>query len=106
MTITPEQAFEYLIEQYDMKQLLLKNKTFSNETEEKEFRKAFKEEYKNKTGKEILDELRKTYSLEQIRKYMLVKDAAKMQSFSSFKDVNLAQGIKDDTAFYILSKIK
>lgn len=105
LTITPEQVFEYLIEQYDMKQLLLKNKTFANDTEEKEFRKAFKEEYKNKTGKEILDELRKTYSLEQIRKYMLVKDAAKMQSFSSFKDVSLAQGIKDDTAFIFYQKL-
>lgn len=105
LSVTPEQMFEYLIEQYDMKQLLIKGKTFANEDEEKEFRKSFNQQYKDKKGKEILDELRKTYSLEQIRQYMVVKDAAKMQSFSSFKAVSLAQGIKDDTASIFYQKL-
>ncbi|MGL5615325.1 MAG: penicillin-binding transpeptidase domain-containing protein [Sarcina sp.] len=105
MAITPEQTFEYLIEQYDLKTLLIRDQKFNSVEEEREFKKKFKEQYKDKTGKEILDELLQTYSLEQIRKYVLIKDSSKMQSYSSFKAITLAKGIKEDTALIFYQKL-
>jgi penicillin-binding protein 2 len=41
----------------------------------------------------------KKYSLEEQRRFMIVKDTLKMQSFSGYKPVVVASNIKKDTAF-------
>ncbi|MGV2686978.1 penicillin-binding protein, partial [Clostridium perfringens] len=61
--------------------------------------------YKDISGKEILDELLKTYSINDIRNYMVVKDAIKMQSFKGYRAVTIASNIKKDTAFVIYQKL-
>ncbi|APF26768.1 penicillin binding transpeptidase domain protein [Clostridium sporogenes] len=47
----------------------------------------------------------KKYSLEEQRRFMIVKDAAKMQSFSGYKSVDVASNIKKETAFIFLQKL-
>lgn len=42
------------------------------------------------------------YSLEEQRRFMIVKDTLKMQSFSGYKPVTVAVNIKKDTAFKFL----
>ncbi len=44
----------------------------------------------------------KKYSLGEQRRFMIVKDAAKMQSFSGYKSVDVASNIKKETAFIFL----
>ncbi len=43
-----------------------------------------------------------TYSLEEQRRYMIIKDTLKMQSYSGYKPVTVAGNIKKDTAFKFL----
>ncbi|WP_251861815.1 penicillin-binding transpeptidase domain-containing protein [Clostridium sp. Marseille-Q2269] len=45
------------------------------------------------------------YSLDEQRRFMLVKDASKMQSFSGYKSVDVASNIKKETAFIFLQKL-
>lgn len=45
------------------------------------------------------------YSVEQERKYMLIKDAVKMNSFSGYKPVIIASNIKQSTAFTFLQML-
>ncbi|NFA60562.1 penicillin-binding protein [Clostridium sporogenes] len=47
----------------------------------------------------------KKYSLEQQRRFMIVKDASKMQNFSGYKSVDVASNIKKETAFIFLQKL-
>ncbi|AGY77024.1 penicillin-binding transpeptidase domain-containing protein [Clostridium autoethanogenum] len=42
------------------------------------------------------------YSLEDQRRYMIIKDTLKMQSYSGYKPVTVASNIKKDTAFKFL----
>jgi penicillin-binding protein 2 len=53
----------------------------------------------NSTAKEVTDKLLQRYTLEDIRKYMIVKDAVKMQSFSGYKPITVASNIDKNTAF-------
>ncbi len=57
------------------------------------------------TGKDITNMLLKKYSLEDIRRFMLVKDAIKMQTFSGFNPVVIANNLKRDNAFIFLQKL-
>lgn len=86
LTITPEEVFYDLIVQYDLYKLL-------NFTAEEE-----KMLLKNKSAKEIAEMLLEKYPIEEIRRYMLVKDAVKMQSFSGYKPVVIASNIDKSTA--------
>ncbi|MBC2580624.1 penicillin-binding transpeptidase domain-containing protein [Clostridium sp. DJ247] len=45
------------------------------------------------------------YSLEQQRRFMIVKDAMKMQSFSGYKPIVVANNIKKETAFKFLQML-
>ncbi|EJO5346441.1 penicillin-binding protein [Clostridium botulinum] len=47
----------------------------------------------------------KQYSLEQQRRFMLVKDGSKMQNFLGYKSVDVASNIKKETAFIFLQKL-
>ena len=55
--------------------------------------------------KEITDILLKKYSLQDIRGYMLVKNAMKMQSFSGYKPVTIAKDINKETAFIFYQRL-
>ena len=92
LAITPVETFDYLIKQYKLYGLL-------NPTEE-EAKKLDKE-----SPEEISKKLEKKYSLNSIRRYMVVKDAMKMQSFSGFKPVTIAANVNKDTAFIFLQKL-
>lgn len=58
------------------------------------------------SGKEILDELLTKYSIQDVRKYMVIKDAIKMQSFKGYRAVTIASNIKKGYCFYRIPKIK
>jgi penicillin-binding protein 2 len=77
LKITPEETYKWLWEQYTKSYLDIKNKTISQ---------AVKDKINH-------------YTLDEQRRFMLVKDALKMQSFSGYKPVAIAQNINRDTAF-------
>lgn len=66
---------------------------------------AYNDKYEEMSGKEILDELLETYSMQDVRKYVVVKDAIKMQSFNGYRAVTIASNIKKDTAFIMYQKL-
>ncbi|GAA0069876.1 penicillin-binding transpeptidase domain-containing protein [Clostridium sardiniense] len=94
LKVTPEEAFYYLVKSYDLIGLVNPDPS-----------KDEKKEYKDMTGKQLTDLILKKYSLNDIRDYMVVKDAIKMQSFKGYKAVTIASNIKKDTAFIIYQKL-
>lgn len=130
LKISPEETFQYLVKQYDItpradfKNLLVQYKIAPDESLN-EIVKRFNikneadlkvrlENYKNdiKNSKNILEELIKyyeidklQYSIEKQRKYMIIKDTIKMQSFSGYKPVTIGSNIKKDTAFIFLERL-
>lgn len=89
---SPQETFEYLVKFYSLYDIL--NPT-NNEVKT----------YSKMTDKEVTDMLLKKYSMEQLRNYIIVKDAIKMQSFSGFKPVTIASNMKQDTAFIFYQKL-
>ncbi|MBC8060169.1 MAG: hypothetical protein H7Y18_05835 [Clostridiaceae bacterium] len=77
LKIDAEKTYKLLWDQYTKDYLDTKSKTFS-------------QVIKNKILK---------YTLEEQRRFMLVKDALKMQSFSGYKPVAIANNIARETAF-------
>lgn len=71
------------------------------------------------TPKQVFDKLLKDYGIDkyveankgrkfttdELRRYIIVKDKAKMQSYSGFRPVIVAQDIKRDTAFVFLQQL-
>ena len=116
LKISIEDTFYYLVNHYDLYEMLLpegyttdEKKALANsfvdssiDTTSKN-RDYVKEEVDY--GKKVTEELLKTYSLEEIRNYMVVKDAIKMQSYEGYKSVTIANNIKRDTAFIIYQKL-
>lgn len=86
LKVTPEEVFYDLVVQYDLYKLL-------NLTVEEE--KAL---LKSSNSQEITEKLLEHYPIEEVRRYMLVKDAVKMQSFSGYKPVVIASNIDKSTA--------
>lgn len=99
LEISAEETFGELVKQYNLYQMLLPEGYTTEEAE------ALATKYKNISGKDILTDLLKKYSLEEIRSYMVVKDAIKMQSFKGYKSVTIANNIKRDTSFIIYQKL-
>ena len=93
LEITPEDTFYYLVELYGMYKMLLP------EDYTKEEYDAIVAKYKDVDGKTITKDLLEKYSLEDIRKYMVVKDAINIQSYQGYKSVTIANDITKDTAF-------
>ncbi|SHE66119.1 peptidoglycan D,D-transpeptidase FtsI family protein [Clostridium fallax] len=92
LKITPDETFNYLIKLYGLYGLL-------NPT--KDEIKQLKEE----DSSEIAKKVEEKYSKQDIRRYMVVKDAIKIQSFSGFKPITVAANINQDTAFIFLQKL-
>jgi penicillin-binding protein 2 len=90
--ISAKDTFYYMVKFYQMYDML-------NPTADE------KKTYKSLSGQEITEMLLKKFSINDLRRYMLVKDAIKMQSFSGFKPVTIAANIKKDTASIFYQKL-
>lgn len=99
MEISAEDTFYYLVKSYDLYKLLLPENYTSEQATE------LAKKYKNATGKEILDDLLKEYPIQQIRRYIVIKDAIKMGSFSGYSNITIASNIKRDTAFIVYQQL-
>ena len=116
--VTPEQMFYYLVNKYEMEELLTEYKDRNidlSAAEDKALRKAIKERYddgiedtfegKIARGQRITTDLVKENTLAEIRQFMVIKDAIKMQSFSGFKPVTISPTVSKDTAFILYQKL-
>lgn len=116
--LTSEQMFYYLVNKYEMEELLVEYKdrdTNLTVDEDKKLRKSIKARYDKDTdvgfagkiarGQRIVNDLVKEKTLAQIRQFMVIKDAIKMQSFSGFKPVTIAPTISQETAFVLYQKL-
>ena len=99
MEISAEDTFYYLVKSYDLYKLLLPENYTSEQATE------LAKKYKNATGKEILDDLLKEYPIQQIRRYIFIKDAIKMGSFSGYSNITIASNINRDTAFIVYQQL-
>lgn len=89
LKITPEEVFDKLVKDYELYKLIgIKD-----------------EEAKKLSGKEIKNRLLEKYKLEDLRRYIVVKDAAKMQSFTGYKPVVISSNIKRESAFTFYQKL-
>ena len=95
LKMTPEEDFYALVRSYNLIELVdpdYKSKAKSNV-------------YKKMTDKELTDViLNQGYTLNDIRKFMVIKDSIKMQSFKGDKVATIAGNIKKDTALIVIQK--
>ena len=97
LTYTPEDTFYYLVKTYNL--IGLVDSDYNNNKDKKAM-------YSKMTGEELTNIiLENGYSLNDIREFMLIKDAIKMQSFKGYKSVTIAGNIKKDTAFIVYQKL-
>ncbi|MGL4453607.1 MAG: penicillin-binding transpeptidase domain-containing protein [Sarcina sp.] len=100
LSYTPEQTFDILVKQYGLYNMLNIGKTLTK-TEQREFDKK----YKAMNASDITNELLKTYSLADIREFMLIRDDMKLQSYSGFKPITIASNIGEKTAYIFYQKL-
>jgi penicillin-binding protein 2 len=108
LEISPEETFYKLIKAYSLQELIDPVPVQEDGESSKDYNArvdAYEEKYDELSGKEILDELLKTYSIQDVRKYMVIKDAIKMKSFEGYRSVTIASNIKEDTAFIVYQKL-
>ncbi|WP_195262699.1 MULTISPECIES: penicillin-binding transpeptidase domain-containing protein [unclassified Clostridium] len=111
LKLSAEETFYELVKIYDMQELINPSPIQEDGESDKEYEarvNAYEdkmEAYDDMSGKEILDELLATYSINDIRNYIVIKDAVKMQSFKGYRAVTIASNIKQDTAFIIYQKL-
>jgi penicillin-binding protein 2 len=94
LELTPKEVFYSLVKSYDLIRLVDENPSSEKI-----------KEYSEMSGEELTNLLTPKYSFKQLRNYLLVKDALKIQSFKGYKSVTLASNIKKDTALIILQKL-
>ncbi|MGL5379372.1 MAG: penicillin-binding protein, partial [Clostridium sp.] len=94
LKLSPEDTFYELVKLYNMYELINPDPT------DEEL-----DAYKDMSGKDMTAQILQKYSLNDIRNYMVIKDARKMQSFKGYKAVTIASNIKKDTAFIIYQKL-
>lgn len=91
LAVTPEETFHYLVRYHGIYNIL---------NLEKEEEKALLE----KTDAEITDAILKEISLDDLRRYLLVRDQVRMKVFQSNKSVPLAKNISKQNAFVFMQK--
>lgn len=108
LKLSAEETFYKLVKNYSLQELInpapAKEEGETNKAYDARVN-AYKGKYKKLSGKEILDELLTTYSIQDVRRYMVVKDSIKMQSFKGYRAVKIASNIKQDTAFTVYQKL-
>lgn len=96
LKIKPEEAFYALVKSYNLIELI------DSDYKSKEKSKI----YSQMSGKELTDLiLKEGYSFNDIRKFMVIKDAIKMQSFKGYRSVTIAGNIKRDTSLIVRQKL-
>lgn len=92
MKISAEDVFYYLIVKYDIYKLL----NLSKDEEKVLFQRRNNGEITNKDiGKMVLDK----FDVNEVRKFMVVKDAIYLQSYSGYKPVTISANMTKKTAF-------
>ena len=108
LNISAEETFYKLVKTYSLQEIInpvpVKEDGESNKAYNARL-DAYNEKYKDMSGEEILNELLTKYSIQDVRKYMVIKDAIKMQSFKGYRAVTIASNIKKDTAFIVYQKL-
>ena len=113
LKISAEETFYKMVKLYSLQELINPYPIQEEDEDDKAYKarvKAYEDKMKayeedEVTGKEILDEILNQYSIQDVRKYIVVKDAIKMQSFKNYRSVTIASNIKQDTAFIIYQKL-
>ena len=106
---TPEDVFYYLIKSYDFISLV-DPEPMEDEDGYKEKKKAYDERRKKyvdkkTTGEELAKSITEKYSYPQIREYMVIKDAIKIQSLKGYKTVTIANNIEKNTSSIVLQML-
>ncbi|MDS0528017.1 penicillin-binding transpeptidase domain-containing protein [Clostridium sp. SHJSY1] len=104
MDITPKEVFYYLVKSYNLINLIDPEPEDEKLAEHKAYEERVKN-YKDMSGEEITKLLLDKYSYSQLRTYIVVKDALKMESFKGYKSVAVTSNIKKDTALIIMQKL-
>ena len=105
LKISPKDTFKYLVKLYDLIELIYPMPLNDVDSDLYDKKKEEFIDHRKNNEEEILNELLETYSYNELRQYMVVKDALKIQSIKGFKSVTLADNIKRDTAFIIYQKL-
>ncbi|MGL4875735.1 MAG: peptidoglycan D,D-transpeptidase FtsI family protein [Clostridium sp.] len=115
LKVTPKETFDYLIKTYGLISLICPKPEKPEGNLSKEQKDSYSKElgeynlkmqkYREMTGAEELNLLLEKYSLEELRDYVVVKDAMKMQSFKGYRAVTIANNIKKNTAFIIYQQL-
>ncbi|MGL4108839.1 penicillin-binding transpeptidase domain-containing protein [Clostridium sp. LP20] len=105
LEITPQDVFYYLVKSYDLISLVDPEPKESEDNYE-EKKKSYDERRKKyidkkTTGEELAKIITEKYSYRQIREYLVIKDAIKIQSLKGYKTVTLANNINKDTSSII-----
>ncbi|AWK50745.1 penicillin-binding protein [Clostridium beijerinckii] len=96
LKMTPEDSFYALVRYYNLIEII--DSDYKNKDKSKI--------YSNMSDKELTYMiLNEGYSLNDIRKFMVIKDSIKMQSFKGDKSATIAGNIKKDTAFIVYQKL-
>jgi len=94
LDISDEEIFYGLVKRYDLIKLV--DTDVSEENQKK---------YKEMSAKDITDILLKSYSISDIRKYLVVKDLLFIQSIKNKDNVTLASNIDKETASVIYQRL-
>jgi len=96
LKMTPEDSFYALVRYYNLIELI------DSDYKTKDKSKI----YSKMSDKELTEAIIKEgYSLNDIRKFMVIKDSIKMQSFKGDRSATIAGNIKKDTAFIVYQKL-
>ncbi|WP_297634070.1 penicillin-binding transpeptidase domain-containing protein [uncultured Clostridium sp.] len=116
LTVTPDQAFDYLVKEYNLINLIYSAPTEpakgASDKVENDYKANLQEynaqmaKYNKMTGAELLNLIEaKGYSKQDIMQYAIVQDEIKMQSFKGERTVTMASDIKQSTAFDVYQEL-
>lgn len=96
LKITPEDSFYALVRYYNLIELV-----------DPDYKTKDKSKiYSNMSDKDLTNViLENGYSLNDIRKFMVIKDSIKMQSFKGYRATTIAGNIKRDTSLIVMQKL-
>lgn len=89
LKIAPEEVFDKLIKDYKLYRLIGLTEV----------------EVKDLAGGEIKNKLLEKYKIEELRRFMLVRDSIKMKSFMGYKPVVISSNIERSSAFTFYQKL-
>jgi len=95
LKISPEDTFYALVKYYNL--IELADPDYKAKDKNKIYAQMSDKELTNKI-------LEQGYSLNDIRKFMVIKDSIKMQSFKGYRSVTIAGNIKKDTSLIVMQK--